>query len=1491
MFFGGMYRQSRPEGLDLASPPMSRSQSQSSERQHLTRLPSLLTPPATTSLAPAYIAASAASQIVTSDHDAQAYGWFTEEGIAPSGETALVSAASLNLINCFLDQLLYNFLGAARSTELAALRPAVLEVLKPTLAKEAIAGADCELNEYLGGDDDDTDAMGLHGTADRAADWDLELAWKQTRLRCMVYSSLGDVEEEDEDTYAEQEQLNAPGDAIARFTDKADVVSPAVAIFLTSVLEFVGEQTLIVAGQAAYQRLRSRRRDSGDPARPPTDIAERVVVEELDTEKVALNATLGRLWRTWRKRLRSSASLSSRPLSRDSPFRRHYQASLASSSRRSSFEAVDNLANVPEHSRNISLAEVLEEDIAASIPLPTSTNDVEEIEVPGLADLDEPAADGPHPELAASRERARSFGAVPTRPEPTVTPEPSDGRPVEGDDEPAAAVPAVPGRVRSRSLPPPARKLYVVSSDAGDSTSTSVTPVTPEQSPEDGPEPAAEPTSGHGAEDVKLAAADDAAADDADSSDRRASEDDTDEHVTPRHVADEKAGVPQAAGIIAGGAAMVSSAVRAIYKPQAPGKQDRSATGEPGSETMANGHAERQASAVAAGACRSAARPTLAHSASSKSVDRVGTPSGAQHRSHPSSASHSRNPSQTPPLGAPGHKAPSHISGDGQEKDDPAAIGVAHTSNVSVIRYSSPPSSGSKRSSPGTLPGDADERATTEPGRLLPVEGAEEGRTPRGDARDDLTHLVLTAPPASRSRSPRPADKSASVTDSATSSAVSSTDFALPIQSSVPEHGAAPPLTPLRELMEAAHDTSDDADSVNRSHSVPGSDAAARAEPRVNGQSPVQEVFRSPSGLHVRKVSSGKLSDQRHQPAVAPTERATVQRLHSPPMTPRDGVTPKVRRSESFGRGQHSSHASDAGSPLSRKLKGLAGRQHDDLDRQSTRSSEENRSVASDRFSQGTSRPADKQKNFEKLIESDETIQYTLTPQNMREMEASQPPPASRRRAANLSQAADRPRYQSQASEIADLADFIRNTGPEEQEPPRASSQRSNLASNILHPVRSNSGAKANNAIRSIVSKVPVQGNAKKLVPVSPQPQAPPSSASASASASSRLGGPVARDARMDRSSTRDFADFIRSTGPDQALDGPPHAAASRMGTVGRSNGGSRLASPGPKRNVLSKSNRSQDDVQSQAGAGSEASRTATTKLTAREAAARHTSTDLIDFIRQGPPKDSNATSASPGAREPVGGSRASTIVPGKSGRLNGSSHSQSMQSVTSSTNSQSALLGKQNRSGTDGGRFDGPPQPQRKQRRVKDPYAIDSDSDEDYDLTATPKPRGEEESLMDFLRNVPPSNAPTTTSVFDDVPKPKEKKLFGPARSSSAAPATRAPTGPPQITLSQGRNSPLFNGSGSLGLPSNGVKSPSPLASPAKGTGRVPQRPAGVPRKTPGPARAGRANDGLTSDLASFLKETGPPTPASTYSAPPVKDESGGFAKMFRKKKTTRVA
>lgn len=449
---------SRSSGV-LSAPQKVRSRTQSISSDRPSTIGSgLMSPPLSVSPEAAFIAASAASQIVTNDHDSHADTWYDQHGIEPSGETAVVSPSALRLVNSFLDQLLFNFLSVSRSTALSSLRPAVIEVLKPKLAKDAINQADEELREYLGGDDDDEPAAAQDPRA--ARNWDLELIWKRTRLRCMVYSSLGDMEEEDEDYHMEHEHLDAG------LSDRlSEVVPAAVAIFLTSILEFMGEAALVAAGQAAFHRMRAKHeKELKDGARSPTNAADRIVVDEFDMERVALDRTLGRLWRAWKKKIRSPAAVSDSGISK--PHTRESGRGTNAQHMRQSSLILGNESSVPatvpepahegglEDGKNIPSEETgceapgEEYLLAASIPLPMTDNDIDEIEVPGLALYPDDAVDSLIAPLRTDT-RPKSLIILPYA-VPAALPSPTS----------QPHTPVVGARKRSSSLPTPALTPY-----------------------------------------------------------------------------------------------------------------------------------------------------------------------------------------------------------------------------------------------------------------------------------------------------------------------------------------------------------------------------------------------------------------------------------------------------------------------------------------------------------------------------------------------------------------------------------------------------------------------------------------------------------------------------------------------------------------------------------------------------------------------------------------------------------------------------------------------------------------------------------------------------------------------------------------------------------------------------------------------------------------------------------------------------------------------
>ncbi|KAI9763750.1 MAG: hypothetical protein M1840_009147 [Geoglossum simile] len=1332
--------------------PRTRSQSDGSERPSLPGFSTLVSPPTFVNPEPAYIAASAASQIVTRNHEVNRADW-PEDAIEPSGETALVSSESLKLINSFLDQLLYNFLSIARSTSLVSLRPAVTEVLKPRLAREAITGADQELHEYLGGGEDE-DFFNNQRGLEPVGPWDLDRVWMRTRLRCMVYSSLGDMEEEDEDRFMmEVDSLGNSGHS----TDGLGYVSPAVAIFLTSILEFIGEQALTVAGQAAFNRAQFRRDDRED--RLTEEVPERIVVEERDTEKVAFNATLGRLWRTWRKRLRTPMGSFSRSYPHPYP-----TSSIASTSRRSSTTNLDGPSQV--HSPNASVVEInatvsepAEYEIAAKIPLPIHENDIDEIEVPGLAELRSLHADGLHTGLVDGHQRHLSLMIFPSTYSEPDTPT---------ADTAAASLSPSSGRKRANSLPTPELLPLVFPSEkllhegaisflleTRDFVSVkTIESYTFKDS-------------------VKVT-------DNADSE----SDADDDEMSVVREYAQEEVSRPSDGA--AGGPNPEGKVTSVLVYPDDVSHHEEEEDEEP--EVM-----ELQRVMFKEG---------------------MKSPSLVETRSRDNSSTRSLSRSlstRSVSLRRPGNEETSTPRDKGESGEDQGTIGVARTLDSSASDEES-----------------ASSQAAAE-------------QTTKG--RQNNPRFILGAPPAPRNL--RRHENSGLLGREPTPSAMASS------RPSSAEHGAPPPLTPLREMVEAAIDTSDEA-SVSATQEVPRFNPGAPSSSITGGHSPKSvstssSNYSQPHQPHQAAIVGSKLLDRRQQAGYV-MERAAVQRLHTPPQTPRDPAplpSPiiKGRRSGSFGNSKAQRPIHTSGSGTSTKLKGLIGW---DAEKPPMRQrSDDEESI--------------KAQSFDQLIRSDETIQYTLTPENVREIDDSA----------------------------------------------RPSTQRSMMSVTRLN------GLRVNPPDQSTMPLKPFSSTPSPLSPTLP-PLTKPSSANP----------PLPRDARTTgQDSLREMAEFLRTTGPlgtDQTPSSGRTGTLSRSGSIAATTHSQVPLSPTVLRPI----------IPNKAGSIASSRVSSKSRLQARDAHVPFgdTSSDLIDFIRQGPPRDNGQSPRIPRTIAPfrntmdsdrisAAGSRPNDVMPPNSPASLVDSTSQSKPQSYSSFNSQSGLLGSSSTTANTRSRFDGSIQPHRKQRRVPDPYAIDynDDDDEEDDLLPTPKPKREEESLIEFLNSVPPPPAQQlTSSVFDGVPKPGpkavQKKASAPSlmtrfvrtnsqtmsspTTASPTPITRIPTGAPQLSLAGvGRDSPLMGSTPFPGSAGNGsvrthtVSRGPTYVSHANLERSGPVRSSSISSSTYQP-RSGRAESSRSNDLADFLKHSGPPDTTSTYTPPAQAKTELGFSKIFRKKK-----
>jgi hypothetical protein len=342
---------------------------------------------------PSYVGPAAANEHINHLRDQDQFDLRSPAG-SPTNDGAVFGEQALSLLNTFLDALLYNFLTKGHGTSLSQLRPAITEVLKSKLARDALASADEELHGLIGesdaemGTEEELTASQFGGRSGWAQDWHLEMAFKRMRLRVMVFIRLGDFDDEDEDRFLEEDDhLNGQS------VDMDFLASPA-AVYLASVLEHIAEQALTVAGEAAYARSRKqmhKRTINEDEELNHAD-QDRIVVEEIDVEKIALNPSLGRLWRTWRKNYRTmhGGTASSAPASPHG----HYRSRLGSLNEiaRPASSGRGVIAGDTSHSLERHLTpdeipegDVSETDIAANIPLPMSENDVDEIEILGVA--------------------------------------------------------------------------------------------------------------------------------------------------------------------------------------------------------------------------------------------------------------------------------------------------------------------------------------------------------------------------------------------------------------------------------------------------------------------------------------------------------------------------------------------------------------------------------------------------------------------------------------------------------------------------------------------------------------------------------------------------------------------------------------------------------------------------------------------------------------------------------------------------------------------------------------------------------------------------------------------------------------------------------------------------------------------------------------------------------------------------------------------------
>lgn len=870
-------------------------------------------------------------------------------------------------------------------------------------------------------------------------------------------------------------------------------------------------------------------------------------------------------------------------------------------------------------------------------------------------------------------------------------------------------------------------------------------------------------------------------------------------------------------------------------------------------------------------------------------------------------------PLPSTPFDAAGHVVSQGVHGE--PPTDPEAIGVAHTSNVPMLAPLSIPPTRKRSGLTLVYPGHEASRSQAGPRQANRADHVSDG--PQERARETAEGRQLRHPHDSQTPSLRP--------DAPGAADAHGEMLTRPARGSGIGRSSSP-LNPLEELTEDFLDTSDEASSIAANQEAMRNEPAFASSGSLRAQSRESGSTRSSMASTGKKLSSGSRTSDRRQLASPTTasagDRASVQRVFTPPVTPNDAAPTKPRRSDSFN---------GPGSPqLAQKLKGVLGRSQDEADhaaRPGRTSVDDARSAAKQTQAPGKSR--DTERSFEELIRSDATLQFTLTPPSMREMEASRPRPdhvpfwlltvgqGTVRRA-----------------DPSEAVNFSKKGGVVDK-PPRHSSRPTVSWTDPMDPPKdspksatSTSAITPNSAGASSARAAESKDVVAKALSVSHLPPAP---------VNTRLGGPIARDARGDQASTQYFADFIRRTGPSM-----PNSTASSQARAFPTRNQSQSSRTGPLSSVgnLTSSSRK---------ASTKASRTPRKdRPQVRDPVVyqREDTADLVDFIRQGPPdgKPSISKAIAP-FRTTMDSDDFKSLTNGKSieeaamtrestvSTQNGSSMSQA-HSVPSSYNSQAKLLD------------DDAPPIQRKQRRVKDPYAIDSDDDyvegddELVPTTVAMKPPRAEESLMDFLNSVPPPSASAATpaalypasalygpsdmpgasksnssktllkrepstairSRFGRSESKKMPKTLVPSSVSGKTATTTQPPGssssgigpePPQLPLqASGRDGSFLDMPPSLagGGVSTNVMAGQPVASRI---GSI----SGPARRLNQQPRSAHGDREDASALADFLRNSGPPVPpAPLPAAPPAssaaparsKDE-GGFAKIFnRKKKTT---
>ena len=392
------------------------------------------------------------------------------------------------------------------------------------------------------------------------------------------------------------------------------------------------------------------------------------------------------------------------------------------------------------------------------------------------------------------------------------------------------------------------------------------------------------------------------------------------------------------------------------------------------------------------------------------------------------------------------------------------------------------------------------------------------------------------------------------------------------------------------------------------------------------------------------------------------------------------------------------------------------------------------------------------------------------------------------------------------------------------------------------------------------------------------------------AAAAQRTNAPQPRDARVEAESIEDFAEFIKATGPLTRYEpaprsAPPNEAPRFTGPPRKSSAEHSVVANGFPRRADSSAGRM--------------------KLQAREAVVTRADgiNDLIDFMRSGPQGEMGEM----GNPRPI--RRAATDVDHLtdavgSGALSDPRYSQTPTSVHSSVTSQSALLNgasKMNKTlppQNNGGLDEDDMMPKRKQRRVRDMYQIDFSDDEEEFETAVGRPKPiQEESLADFLRNVPPPIESTTAPIFESASAANKKikrkssttGIMSRFSRNSQAPAKPRTSGQEARPGSRAESATSNHTPIAVQFPSSYRKSTNDEPRAGNYAPRIDPPRTKVVQKSYQPREAVYSTS-RTNELAAFLRDSDPPSAMQaqpqTFTPTLQKDEASTFQRVFGRRK-----